>query len=319
MVRQTLLKWSPDLRLPVRSTLQEFLSHDRELTLRISLKSGQEAQVEVNDRVVAETQGFPKAAALAELYTRKHEILLTDESVKIGKKPGRLNYYRIRVGSGEYELCEGKDPVALVDEPQSFCPIPRCHNLPEAIQAAVAQVGKTLTAAFMDQAEICRGLGQCDANGLMVAVWCSRWQTAFVPILHEVEESSPLYLDVSRSFDGAYFTIYELVNRNYLAEIRSHDMAEQIGTFASVESARAFCHLVNAARHSSEWISFSGVAPEMKSLDGVYLLKHETDGLTLLADKLQQQALGHFTSRRIAEAYATVHRDAMEHFIPRAD
>ena len=85
--------WAPDLRLPVRSTLQEFVSHDRELTLRISLRSGQESQVEVNDRVVAETQGFPRAAALAELYTRKDEIVLTDERLgpigRFGVRPCR--------------------------------------------------------------------------------------------------------------------------------------------------------------------------------------------------------------------------------------
>jgi hypothetical protein len=302
----------------VRSALQEFVSHDRELTLRISLRSGQEAQVEVNDLVVAETEGFSRAAALAELYTRKREVLLTERPVGGEKRPKARHYYRIRVGDSEYELCAGADPIVLVDEPESFCPIPRCKTLPDAIEAAAADVGKSLIPAFVDQVDTYKGLGHRGANALMAAIWTSRWQTPFVPIFHE-EDSSPLYLAVSRSFDGAYFTIYKLVNRSYLTEIRSHDIAEEVGTFATLEAARAHCHLFNAARHSSQWVSFSGSpSREMRSSDGAYLLESETDGFILSVHVPKKQSLGRFVSRRLAEAYATVHGDAMDHFALRA-
>jgi hypothetical protein len=321
MTVETLHTWTPDLRLPVRSTLQEFVSHDRELTLRISLRSGQEGQVEVNDRVVAETEGFPRAAALAELYTRKNEILLTDEPARFGTRATAPHYYRIRVAGHEYELCAGTDPVALVEgeSPESFCPLPRSDNLPEAIEAAAAGVGKALFPAFMDQLEIWEGLGQEDANSLLAAVWASRWQVPFVSILQE-KGATPLYLAVARAFDGAYFSIFERIDRHYLTEIRSHDMAEQIGSFATLEAARAHCHLFNAARHSAQWVSFSGSpSRKMASSGGVYILESDNDEFILLADIPRKHSLGRFASRRLAEAYATVHRDAMEHFAPRVD
>jgi hypothetical protein len=311
--------WAPDLRLPVRSTLQEFVSHDRELTRRISLHSGQESQVEVNDRVVAETEGFPRAAALAELYTRKDQIVLTDRPLGAGKRAADRHFYRIRVAGHEYELCAGADPVELLDNPESSCPLPRADNVPEAIEAAAAEVGKALFPAFMDQMEICEGLEKQDANGIMAAVWAARWQLPFVAMLQE-QGPTPLYLAVARALDGAYFTIYERFKRSYLAEIRSHDMAEEIGTFATLEAARACCHLFNAARHSVEWVSISGLpSGEMRSSDGAYGLERSDDEYVLVADIPKKQTLGRFVTHRLAEAYATVHRDAMEHFAPRTD
>lgn len=314
MAKDTLLTWTPDMRLPVRSALQEFVSHDRELTLRICLRSGQETQVEVHDRVVAETDGFARATALAELYTRKGEVLLNERSASGGKLQGSFNYYRIRAGDGEYELCTDVDPTKLVDQPENFCPIPRCRTLPEAIDVAADDAGVSVVPTFFDQLEIYDGLERRDSHGLMVAIWISRWQTPFLPIFHE-EDTFPLYLAVSRGFDGAYFTIYELINRKYLTEIRSHDMAEEIGKFDTIKPARAYCDLFNAARHSPQWISFtSSSSNELTSLDSNYLLEAQDKGFTLWTNVPSKQSLGHFSNRRQAEAYATVHKDALEHF-----
>ncbi len=304
--------WEPDLRLPARATLQEFVSHDKEATLRVILHIDQRAQVEVNDQIVAETKGFQSAAALAELYTRSHEILLAEEVSGSDVELGRRRYYRIRAADGAYEISSSTDPIAFVSEAEPVRPLGRSDNLTDGIEKARVDAGTPLVPAFSDEVEIYRGLGQHGSTGLVVAIWTSQWRTPFVKVLEE-DEFTPLFLSVSKAPDGAYYSIYRLTNRSYLSELRSHHEAEEIGTFVSLEAAVAHCDLFNAARHSEKWVSFSkSVAEEIRSPDGDYVLHEEADGYHLRT--ADAGPLGCFPSVRLAEAYASAHREALEHF-----
>lgn len=314
MVDQTLPSWEPDLRLPARGSLQEFVSHDRKATLRIILERDEHARVEVNDRIVAGTIGFQNAAALAELYTRSHEILLVEQAGAGAKGTGEPRYYHIRSADGVYEVCSGSDLVAFVYEAERFSPMKRSERLAEAVDFALADSKDSLALAFSDQQEILKGLGTRGAAAIFVAAWVSRWSISFFNILQE-DEFTPLSLTVSKAPDGAFYTIYRLANRAFLAELRSHHEAEKIGTFADLETARAYCDLFNAGRHSTSWISFTSTAEkEKQSQEGTYLLSEDADGFRLRLTAQPEISLGYFPSVRLAESYATAHRDALKHF-----
>lgn len=311
---QSILSWAPDLRLPARASLQEFVSQDKKATLRVALFLDQRAQVEVNDRVVAETRGFRNATALAELYTRSREILLVEERHERDAGPDKRRYYHARVAQGAFEVCSSTDPVAFVHEAAQVGLVGRSDKLTGVVEMAHADAGKPLVPAFAVQEETYRGLGQQGNSGLVVAIWTSRWRTPFVRLLEE-DEFTPLFLTVAKASDGACYSIYRLADGYYLSEVRSHHEAEKMGTFGSLEAAVASCDLFNAARHSKEWISLSKTtSAALESRDRSYLLSEETDGYQLRAECPDAALLGRFPSRRIAEAYATAHRDAFEHF-----
>jgi hypothetical protein len=314
MAPKKLLEWMPDLRLPAgpRATLQESISHDQQATLRIILHLDQGAEVEVNDRIVAKTTGFQRATALAELYTRDRGVLLTPRSERGDAEPDA--YYLVKPAAGRYEARMARDPITLVTEPESSDPLAVSVSLSETIGSISATAKRPLVPAFSDQAEIYEGLAHSGADGLAMAVWISRWQIAFVPILEE-DELSPLSLTVSKASDGTYYTIYRLVTRDYLTELRSRHEAEKIGSFPSAQMARAYCNLFNAARHSTHWLDFSSISSKkLQALHGAYLLRKDDHGVFLHAGDAEGELLGLFASTRLAEAYATVHRDAMEHF-----
>jgi hypothetical protein len=274
----------------------------------------QRAQVEVNDRIVAETTGFRNATALAEIYTRSREILLVEERHKRDIKPDKRRYYHARLVDGAFEVCSGTDAVAFVDEAEQFGLLGRSNQVTDAIEMARADAGKPLVPAFSDQEETYHGLGQLGTNALVVAIWTSRLRTPFVKILEE-DELTPLFLTVSKAPDGAYYTIYRLADGRYLSEVRSHHEADKIGAFNSLETAVANSDLFNAARHSREWISLSKIATTRKgSEEGTYFLVEEKDGHHLRTGGADAASLGRFPTVRIAEAYATAHRDALEHF-----
>jgi hypothetical protein len=106
-----------------------------------------------------------------------------------------------------------------------------------------------------------------------------------------------------------------LVTRDYLTELRSRHEAEKIGSFPSAQMARAYCNLFNAARHSTHGLAFSSISSEERqALHGAYLLRKDDDGVVLYTGDPNRVSLGRFASTRLAEAYATAHRDAMEHF-----
>lgn len=313
-VGQSILSWAPDLRLPARATLQEFVSHGERATLRVILHTDQRAEVEVNDRTVAETTGFQNATALAELYTHNREILLAEETRKRHVAPDGRRYYHVRIADGAFEVSSSNDPVAFVHEPERLGPIGRSQELTSVIEMACADAGRPLVPAFADQEETYHGLAQEGSNGLIAAIWTSRWRTPFVRILEE-DEFSPLFLAVSKAPDGAYFTIYRLADRRYLSEVRSHHEAEEIGTFGSLEAAIANCDLFSAARRSSEWMSLSRAAMTEAGCEADnYFLVQEKDAFHLRTGGADGTSLGRFPSVRVAEAYATAHRDALEHF-----
>lgn len=279
--------------------------------MRVILHIDQRARVEVNDRIVAETTGFRNATALAELYTRSRELLLVEERHRHTSKPESCRYYHIGLAPGAYEVCASGDPVAFVHDAEQLGPLGRFDTLTRAIDAARADAGTPLIPAFSDQEETFDGLGQHGSDGLIVAVWTSRWRTPFVTILEE-DEYTPLFLAVSKARDGAYYTIYRLADGRYLSEIRSHHLAERIGAPDRLNAAVAACDLFNAARQSGDWIALPVSAAAQRGAG--YRLSEEKDGYHLRTVGTDGADLGCFTSIRLAEAYATVHRDALAHF-----
>lgn len=306
--------WTPDLRLPARGTLQEFVGHEREAALRIDLQIDQRAQLEVNDRVVAETEGFRNAAALAELYTRDYEVLLSDDRSAKRLVPGQGRYYRICRQDGAYKVYADLDPAVFVYEPEKLDPKASRNTLVEAIEAASIDASRPLRPAFANHLEIYEGLNQTGPAGLVVSIWVSRWHMPFVSVLEE-QEFAPLSLVVAKGLDGSYYTIYRLVAGSFLTELRSHHQAEEIGRFTSPPEARAYCELFNAARNSSDWVSFShAVTEDAPGRKDNYLLAKEGRDFALYLAEPEKTLLGRFGVARLAEAYATVHRDATNHF-----
>jgi len=306
--------WTPDLHLPARGALQEFVGHEREAALRIDLQIDQRAQLEVNDRVIAETEGFANAAALAELYTRDYEILLSDNLIEKKLVPGQGRYYRICREEAAYKVYADPDPAAFVYEPEKLDTKASCNTLVEAIGAASTDAGRPLRPAFSNHREIYEGLNQTGPAGLAVAIWTSRWQMPFVAVLEE-QELAPLSLAVAKGLDGSYYTIFRLVSGAFLTEVRSRHEAEEIGRFNSLLEARAYCDLFNAARSSSKWVSFShAITEDTPSRKDNYVLAKEAAGFPLYLAEPEEVLLGGFPHARLAEAYATVHRDAMDHF-----
>lgn len=105
------------------------------------------------------------------------------------------------------------------------------------------------------------------------------------------------------------------MNHKHLTELRSQHEAETIGEFGSIQTARAYCDLFNAARHSKQWISVHARSAEgTRSPDDVYFLEEDEGLYRLYTTEPDKLHLGSFASERIAEAYATAHRDAIEHF-----
>jgi hypothetical protein len=314
MINGKHLSWSPDLRIPAEQhALQEFISHEKGDTLRIILHSDQQARVEVNDRIVAETQGFQNATAMAELYTRDRTVLLTHES-KSAKSGATGSYFLIRAHDGEYHVSESFELADFIYRLDSLRPIAQSENVDQAIEAACKESGTSLIPAFMDQQEIYKGLEQQGSTAVIVAIWTSHAQ---MPILHLVQESefSPLFLTVSKGRDGSYYTVYRLVNRKYLAELRSQHDAEEIGAFVLEAAAHAYCDLFNTARHCSEWVSFpSSTSKEIISRDEKFFLVEQDNGFSLHAATAQHLSLGQFPNVRLAEAYATVYSDSLRHF-----
>jgi hypothetical protein len=315
MTHQSDLRWTPDLHLPAgsRTNLQEFISHEKGNLLQINV-ARQSAQVEINGRVVAETDEFSHAAALAELYMHESAMLLTKAPGGIGKEVKGQTYFDLRAEGGAYTVFASTDPSDLIKEDEQLSPLVTTRNLAAALAEVEAAAGGTLVPAFSDQSEIFNDLGSKGGAGLVVALWVSRWQLAFVPIMQE-DAYSPLYFAVAKAPDGAYYAIYRLVDRSYLTEERSSHDAERVGTFVSPATARAYCHLFNAARHNEQWVAFPGSsATERRSEDGAYVLAPADDGFRLSTAEPEELDLGHFASVRLAQAYATVHKDALDHF-----
>ena len=61
MVSKSELSWEPDLRLSLRATLQEFVSHDEQTTLHMISFTDQRTQTQANHRSLAESEANPTA------------------------------------------------------------------------------------------------------------------------------------------------------------------------------------------------------------------------------------------------------------------
>ncbi|MDH3582012.1 MAG: hypothetical protein OEM91_15485, partial [Hyphomicrobiales bacterium] len=202
----------------------------------------------------------------------------------------------------------------IVYETETLQQVTSAPTLVAAVEKAFTHTSDDLEPAFYDQRGIYEGLGQQGAPAIVVAIWTSRWQTPFMQVLRE-DEFAPISLAISRGSDGAYYVIYKLVSHEHLTELRSQHEAETIGKFASMQTARAYCDLFNAARHSREWVSVHVPSAKGSRIpDGAYLVEEEEDLCRLYTAEPDKLQLGSFASVRIAEAYATAHQDAIEHF-----
>ncbi len=76
--------------------LQNFGSQDASAELRITLRANQEAKVKVNNRVIARTLGFQNAAAMAEIYSRDRELLLTAAEAATDIQPHERIFYDVQ-------------------------------------------------------------------------------------------------------------------------------------------------------------------------------------------------------------------------------
>lgn len=159
MVSRKILSWKPDMRLPAgkRATLQEFISHYKETTLRIVLHTDERAEVEVNERVVAEADGFPRASALAELYSRNREILLSVKPSAGQAGTQAKSFCHIRSEGRIFEVYTSADPLDLVYETEALQPVASAPTPVAALEKALDDASSELEPAFHDQRESTKG------------------------------------------------------------------------------------------------------------------------------------------------------------------
>ncbi len=302
--------------------LQNFGNLDASAELRITLRGNQEAKVKVNNRVIARTMGFQDAAAMAEVYSRDREILLTAERPADDSQPYKGSFCHVQPDAGGFAVRTGASILDLAYRLES-CPVQRTTA---TLEAAVAAAGDAVFPAFLDQREIYAALPRQDWIAMIVAIWTAHWQLDFTDVLKEPEAlqmASP-----ATEGEGAYYTIYRVTCGNYLAEIKSPDRAERIGEYPTTTAARAQCAIHNAARHADKGRRVTapgtalstapGTAPNgAKSgrlLDGAYLIKWFDDGKVALSEADSNAPLGRFDSAEQAEVYALVHSHAIAHF-----
>lgn len=311
MSTQTLLEWTPDLELPGHSRTQEFISQQGDLFLRVRMAGDTHAEIEVNDHRIAEAGGFAAATALAEIYTRDRDLLLAARSAADEVSEP---YYHLTPGDGDYRIYRCDEPDAAPDSSPRYHLLASAASIGAALTKAVAQAQARLLPVFADQREIYQGLAQDGVDGLVVAAWVARRRVPLVRLLDE-DEYTPLYLAYGKGVDGLCFSIYRLVSREYLAEIRSHHGAEEIGKFPTLGEARAYCQLFHAAQHSADRVRFPKTPGDAKtSNDGQYTLVGGGEGYRLSTCGAVEVALGRFATIRQAEAYATVRRAAQADF-----
>ena len=290
--------------------LQNFGNLDAGAELRITLRGNQEAKVKINNRVIARTMGFQDAAAMAEVYSRDREILLTAERPVDDSQPYEGSFCHIQPDAGGFAVRTGASILDLAYRLES-CPVARTAA---TLEAAVAAAGGAALPAFLDQREIYAALPGQDWIAMIVAIWTAHWQLDFTDVLKEPEAlqmASP-----ATEGEGAYYTIYRVSCGNYLAEIKSPDRAERIGEYPTTTAARAQCAIHNAARHADKGrpVTAPGGDKSGRLLDGAYRIKRSNDGTVALSESESNAPLGRFDTAAQAEVYALVHSHAIAHF-----
>lgn len=309
------LEWRAEYVPPGRrAMLQDFGNLDASAELRITLRGNQEAKVKVNNRVITRTMGFQQAAAMAEIYSRDREILLTAERPADDGPSYAELFHHVQPTADGFAVRIGATILDLAYRLED-CAIARtAPTLQDALAMAATSAGDAIYPAFLDQREIYEALPRQDWIAMVIAIWTAHWQLDFADVLKEPEAlqmASP-----TNEEEGAYYTIYRVTCGNYLAEIKSPDRADRIGEYPTTAAARAQCAIHNAARHADKRarVATEEAAVPSRILDGAYLIKPSDDGKVILSDGGSTAALGRFDNAKQAEIYALVHKQAISHF-----